>query len=306
MDILPGFDLNALARFAAVVEHGGFSQGARALGLPRQSIHRSVSQLEEAAGVRLLDRGEGRVRPTDAGHRLFAHASAILREARDAQASLRAAKGRPHGRLRVTAPHLFAEQFLAGPMAELLAAWPGVQIDADLTVAKSDLVRDDLDLAIRLGERPTQGGYVTSLGAISQICFAAPAYLDHAPPITGPSDLDRHPILRYGRRAAKASWRFARDGEVVDVPVSPRLRVDSAAIVLAACRAGLGVARLPEFYCARDLAEGSLVRVCADWQIAPAEVWAITVSRTEMASTVRAFLDLVRARLRKGGRAGGA
>src|SRR6202012_2910211 len=58
MDTLPGFDLNALARFAAVAEHGGFSPAARALGLPRKSIHRSVAQFEEAAGVRLLDRGE--------------------------------------------------------------------------------------------------------------------------------------------------------------------------------------------------------------------------------------------------------
>jgi DNA-binding transcriptional LysR family regulator len=65
------------------------------------------------------------------------------------------------------------------------------------------------------------------------------------------------------------------------------------------------VAHLPEFYCTRDLAEGSLVRVCAGWRIAPAEVWAITVSRAEKAPTVRAFLDLLRARLREGWRAGG-
>src|SRR5262245_23255258 len=77
-------DLNALARFAAVVEHDGFSPAARALGVPRQSLHRSVAQLESAAGVQLLDRGARQVRPTDAGRRLFAHATVILREARDA------------------------------------------------------------------------------------------------------------------------------------------------------------------------------------------------------------------------------
>lgn len=298
MDSPLGFDLNALARFAAVVERGGFSPAARALGVPRQSIHRSVAQLEEAAGVHLLDRDAGRVRPTDAGRRLFAHASAILREARDAQASLRAAKERPRGRLRLTAPHLFAEQFLAAPLVEFLAAWPEVEIEADLTVAASDLLRDDLDLAIRIGERPKGSGYATLLGAVDQVCCAAPSYLERAPGIAAPADLARHAILQYGRRVAHARWRFERAGDEVTVEVAPRLRVDSAAIVLASCRAGLGVTRLPTFYCARDLADGSLVRVCPDWQIADAPVWSLTASRVDKNPTLRAFLDLLRARIR--------
>lgn len=66
----PDLDLNALARFAAFVELGGFSPAARALGVPRQSLHRGVAQLEEANGVRLLDRGARQVRPTDASRRL--------------------------------------------------------------------------------------------------------------------------------------------------------------------------------------------------------------------------------------------
>jgi DNA-binding transcriptional LysR family regulator len=179
--LAPDLDLNALVRFAAVVEGGGFSPAARALGVPRQSLHRSVAALEEAAGVRLLDRDARRVRPTDAGRRLYAHAGAILREARDAAASMRAAGGRPRGRLRLTAPHLFAEAFLAPLIEAFLRAWPEVQIDADFTVARSDLVRDDYDLAIRVGPRP-EGRYVASLGAVRTICCAAPTYLAGAPP----------------------------------------------------------------------------------------------------------------------------
>src|SRR3954464_12233701 len=101
-DSLDGsLDLNALARFAAVVERGGFSAAARSLGLPRQSLHRSVAALEAAAGVRLLDRAGGQVRPTDAGRRLFTHATAILFEARAASADLGAARREPRGRLGV-------------------------------------------------------------------------------------------------------------------------------------------------------------------------------------------------------------
>ena len=295
-------DLNALARFAAVVELGGFSPAARALGLPRQSLHRGVAQLEEATGVRLLDRDARRVRPTDAGRRLYAHASAILREARDAQASMRAARGRPRGRLRLTAPHLFAEEFLAPVIHEFLRTWPEVQVDADLTVARSDLVRDDFDLAIRLGERPTQGRYVAELGTVALACCAAPAYLASSPPLPGPRALDHHAVLVYGARADRHVWRFTRAGEAIEVELAPRMRVDSARVVLDACRAGLGVARLPAFLCARDLAGGGLVRLWSDWPIAAASAWAIYSSRSDRNPTLHALLDLLKARLR--GRAG--
>ena len=97
-------DLNALARFAAVVEHGGFSSAARALGQPRQSIHRSVAALEAEAGVRLLERTTRSVRLTAAGRRLHEHASSILRAAREARTSLVEARATPRGRLRLTAP----------------------------------------------------------------------------------------------------------------------------------------------------------------------------------------------------------
>ena len=301
MDMSPDaltLDLNALLRFAAVVEAGGFSPAARALGVPRQSLHRSVAQLEEATGVLLLDRGARQVRPTDAGRRLFGHAAAILREARDAQASVRAARGRPRGRLRVTAPHLFAEEFLAPVIHEFLATWPEVQVDADFTVYRSDLVRDDYDLAIRIGERPTQGRFVTQIGALAQVCCAAPAYLAGAPPLPGPRALDSHATLVYGARAVSQVWRFERAGEAVEVELAPRLRVDGARVVLVACRAGVGVSRLPEFLCAHELASGALVRLWPDWRLSAVPAWALYSSRSDRNPTLHAFLDLLKARLR--------
>src|SRR6185436_16199398 len=95
-------DLNALARFAAVVERGGFSAAARSMRVPRQSLHRSVAALEVSTGVTLLERAAGKVRPTDAGRRLFKHATAILFEARAARFALGEARDGLRGQLRVT------------------------------------------------------------------------------------------------------------------------------------------------------------------------------------------------------------
>jgi DNA-binding transcriptional LysR family regulator len=163
-------DLNGLVRFAAVVERGGFSAAARVLGVPRQALHRSVAALEATAGAQLLERSGNRVRVTDAGERLSKHAATILSEARAAHANLAAGRHRPRGRLRLTAPHLFAEEFLSLPIQDFLAAWPDVEVDADLTTTRRDLARSDLDLAIRLGSRPTEAGLRRAAGrAVSSL-----------------------------------------------------------------------------------------------------------------------------------------
>ncbi len=287
-------DLNALLRFAAVVERGGFSAAARTLGLPRQALHRSVAALEASAGTPLLERGGGQVRPTDAGRRLFSHATAILFEARAAQSSLAEARQRPRGRLRLTAPHLFAEEFLAGPIQTFLAAWPEVQIDADLTTVRRELMQDELDLAIRLGPRPTESGYVVSLGELAQVCCAAPSYLARGRPQAQPHDLAQNDVLVYGQIRQHIKWRFERDGQSLEVPLSPRLRVDSAHIALSACRAGLGIVRLPAFVCASDLATGSLRALFPEWRIPAAGIWAFSTSRLDKSAMLRAFVDVVR------------
>lgn len=99
-------------------------------------------------------------------------------------------------------------------------------------------------------------------------------------------------------KMSRSLWRFERAGEALEVGLTPRMRVDGARVVLAACRAGVGVSRLPEFLCARDLADGALVRLWPEWRIAAASAWALYSSRSDKNPTLHAFLDLLRARLR--------
>ncbi|CAM4085187.1 LysR family transcriptional regulator [Corallococcus sp. ZKHCc1 1396] len=295
--LAPALDLNGLARFAAVVEHGGFSAAARVLGLPRQVVHRSVAGLEATAGTALLERSGGRVRVTDAGQRLWIHAAAILSEARAARANMAAARSRPRGRLRLTAPHLFAEHFLGRSIQDFLLAWPDVEIDASLTVARNNLIREELDLAIRLGPRPSEPGFVVSLGTLGQTCCASPAYLARAGTPTSPHELGNHALALYGSANAQPRLEFQRRGESVSVAVRPRLRIDSARVALSACRAGVGIAWLPEFLCADELESRSLVRILPDWELPRAPVWAFSVVSLKRNATLRAFVELVQAHL---------
>jgi DNA-binding transcriptional LysR family regulator len=288
-------DLNALARFAAVVEHGGFSSAARALGQPRQSIHRSVAALEAEAGVRLLERTTRSVRLTAAGRRLHEHASSILRAAREARSSLVEARATPRGRLRLTAPHLFAEIFLAPALIEFLARWPDVQVDADLTLSPRDLVREDYDLAIRMGDVPDSSVTSSRLGEFEMVVCVA-ARLARRLRMPSPEALLHAPIVAYGAFSSPV-WELARGSDSARVPVRPRLRVDSARIALDAAMAGLGVAMLPRFLAEPGLGRGTLVEAVRGWRPPPRTTWALYTGPAGGSPALRELLTTLRRHL---------
>jgi DNA-binding transcriptional LysR family regulator len=290
-------DLNALARFAAVVERGGFSSAARALRLPRQSIHRSVVKLEEAAGVRLLERSSRHVRPTDAGRRLFGHAVEILRQAEEAKAMLTASRVEPNGVLRLTASHLIASAFLSDTIPTFLERWPRVSVDAEFTVAVSDLLREDFDIAIRAGASLPPSMFAKRLGGVQAVCCASPQYLASAPAITHPFALTQHPTLFYGPSSSSGRWHFEGEGEQVDVDIRVRLRSDSSDIAIRACLAHQGILRIPAFAVAADLANGNLVEVCAGWRPPQTPIYAVYPSRSDQNPAVGAFLSVLREHL---------
>jgi DNA-binding transcriptional LysR family regulator len=287
-------DLNALARFAAVVERGGFSPAARALGLPRQSVHRSVVKLEEQAGVRLLERSSRHLRPTDAGRRLFEHANEILRQAMQAQAALSASSSEVAGVLRLTTSHLIGEGFLLDALPRFLARWPRVSIDAHFTVAVTDLLRDDFDVAIRAGTSLPPSMFARRLGGVRAVCCATPDYLAGAEPIPHPFALAQHPALVYGPTTSSARWHFERAADQVDIEIRPRLRSDSAGVARQACLAHQGILKIPRFAVHDELANGALVEVCADWRQPETPIWAVYPSRSDQNLAVGAFLAVLR------------
>ncbi|MCP4804936.1 MAG: LysR family transcriptional regulator [Proteobacteria bacterium] len=287
-------DLNALARFAAVVKHQGFSPAARAIGTPRQSLHRTIDRLESELGVRLLNRSARRVRPTDTGRRLYQHALRVLTAAQDATALARSAKGHPQGLLRVSAPPLFGQLRLGDVVRDFLTRWPEVRIEVDFTNASSDLFEGEHDLAIRI-PAPPSGDYIARrIGTAQSVCCAAPSYLAARAPLHHPSDLDRrHERVVFGAPVA-APWRFRRGVEQVDVHAdSPRLRVDDFHVMAGAVVAGLGVGLVPGALCTEPIADGRLIPVLDGWTPESAPIWAAYSGRARENPTLLAFIEML-------------
>jgi DNA-binding transcriptional LysR family regulator len=284
-------DLGGLLRALAVSEAGSFAAAARALGISRQAVHRSVEALEAACGGPIFDRGGQQLRPTSLGRELLRHAEALRALERSVRASL--VQAEPAGSVRLTAPPLFSETVLAEALVSFARAWPAVSVHVRSESKRTNLIRDDYDLMIRVGAPPPEEHHAQRLGHMGVILCASPDLLARVGAPDTPDALARYALLEYGARGS-TRWTFSAAGEERTVAAAPQLVADAAEIVSRACLAGLGVLRIPEIAVAARLASGQLVRVLRGWELPRAEVWAVYGHRTADDPTLRAITHELR------------
>lgn len=296
-------DVDALRRLLAVVEAGSFSAAARALGVSRQAVHRSVEGLEAWAGAALLDRSSHGIRPTPLGRDLLVHAERQRAVDQGVRASVARARQQPAGVLSVTAPPVFAETVLADALAHFVRTWPSISVVARAQSERTDLVRGDSDLMVRVGAEPPSDRFAVLLGRARLVVCAAPAYLAAKGGPSCPQRLGAWDLLEYGARPSGV-WAFTRGPETVTVPAPLRLATDAAAIAVGACLGGLGLLKAPELAVYTHLQAGSLRLVLPEWSLPEAPVWAVYGHRAADDPTL-AFLiaELRRAFDRLGGAA---
>jgi DNA-binding transcriptional LysR family regulator len=290
-------DLNDVVVFARVARERSFTKAARALGMPKSTVSERVARLEAKLGVRLLERTTRSLRLTASGTAYFGRVSRIVQDLDDAEAAVTAAHVMPRGLLRVGSPLLFAQVFLADVVSDYLARFPEVQVEMVVADRAFDILEEDLDVAIHvLGAMDAQL-VARKLGIGERVCVAAPGYIEKRGMPVIPTDLVEHDCLVTGP-TRQLTWSFDdRAGASHAVAVVARYAVSSLDLVHRAALAGHGIAVLPTFLCASDLARGKLVRVMEGWSPGEVVVHLVYPSSRHLAARVRAFVDLVIARL---------
>lgn len=285
-------DIQALVLFSQVASAGGFSAAARRLGLPKSRLSRKVAELEEALGVRLLERTTRAVRLTEVGRRLAEHARRISEELSLAEAEIVEACSEPAGRVRVTAPVALGRACFGSICAEYLSRYPRVELVVDLTNRWVDLIEENYDLAIRAGTLPDSSLVLRRLGIGRRGLFAAPAYLERSR-IETLGDLLTHPLLDNRLPTGAEGYHLKHGGEERLLPVAARMYSNDVELVIAAAIAGQGVAVLPSFVAEAPVSNGQLRRVLPEWDFPTVDINALYPSRRGLTPAGRAFLDLV-------------
>jgi DNA-binding transcriptional LysR family regulator len=287
-------DLQALTDFNLVAVHGGFGRASRATGRPKATLSRRVAELEQALGVRLIERGTHTLRLTEEGRALHARTEGVLAEITEAGEAVRSGAATPRGRLRVSAPVVLAHVALSAIGARFARAHPQVQLEIVAEDRMVDPVEDGYDLVIRVNPAPDERLIGRRILNDEGLLVASPAI-----PFPSLSETaEEIPVEEIPLQAVVLTstppgmtWsiRTVTSGVRLFSPV-PLLRLSSLLMVREAAMAGAGAALLPKLLVDADLDAGRLVH----WGTqngAPVEIWALQSSRRLVSAKVRAFLD---------------
>jgi DNA-binding transcriptional LysR family regulator len=292
-------DFEAWAIFACVVEHRSFSAAAEAIGISKATVSKAIARLEEALGTTLFHRTSRRLSLTDSGRALAERAQRILAEAQGAEEAARDAASAPKGLVRVAAPVTFGIRHVAPAIADFLVAHPGIEIDLRLSDAKVDIVAEGFDVVLRIAELPDSSLRARRLAPVEGRIVAAPSYLERHGTPRHPAELGEHACLRYANVAQPGVWHFRRgSGEEAVVRLDGPLIVDNGDAMLPALRAGLGIARLPDFIVDEDLAAGTLVEILRDWAMMGIALHLMTPPSPIRPARVEALIDFLAERFR--------
>ncbi|HZI08323.1 MAG TPA: LysR substrate-binding domain-containing protein [Archangium sp.] len=287
-------DLNELLVFAKVVQAGSFTVAARGLRMPKSTVSRKVSELEERIGAQLLQRTTRKLRLTDVGQAYYEHCARIVAEAEQAELAVTRMQAAPHGLLRVTAPLTF--NFLGPIVAEFLKCYPEVQLELVCTDRSVDLVEEGFDVAVRAGRLADSSLIARKLGDIARVVVAAPNYLEQRGVPKSPKDLERHDCLVFGAGMEGNVWTLHSGSRSVQVSVRARLVVNEPDMLRAVALGGAGVTILPTLLNAADLTAGRLRRILPDWSSSGAPVHAVYPGSRHHSPKVMAFVDFLRER----------
>jgi DNA-binding transcriptional LysR family regulator len=183
--------------FVAVIENGGFSAAARALGVSKSAVSKRINQLESHLGMRLLHRTTRRLSLTEAGERYYEHAIQALSAAGKAEDAVAELQGEPQGKLKISSPMSFGRLHLAPLIPKFMQRYPKLQIDLVMDDKNIDLVAAGIDVAIRAGDMPDSTLIARKLAPLRQVLCASPTYiLRYAMPVT-PSELCEHNCILF-------------------------------------------------------------------------------------------------------------
>jgi len=287
-------ELRGLAIFAKVVQAGSFRSAANALKLSPSVVSHHVAQLEERLGVALLYRSTRRLSLTNEGEKLFMSAEAMLSAAENGLNSVAYHATEPAGKLNLTLPAMLARSPLVRDIAAFAKEFPKVALSIGFSDIQQDLIRDGIDLAIRIGELKDSTLKSKRLFAMKRKLVVAPALMrEHQPP-RRPQDLLKWDWIGLKMRP-NTKTLINQNGQTCLIDFEPRIIVDSMESVCQLAIAGLGLATPPAFLVAEDIHHGYLVELLPEWQAESLPVYAVwppNASKESLTFRFMAFLEM--------------
>lgn len=288
-----------LKAFVATAQTGSFTAAADQLGVSNRLTSKYVAELEARLGVRLLQRTTRRVGLTPAGEEILARAPALLDALDGLMEDVAEGSKGLSGMIRISAPVTFGETYVSGMVARFAVQNPGLSFDLRLTDGFSDLAREGVDLAFRIGLSEMRSLKARKLGEVRSIAVASPGYVaEHGSP-GRPDALERHDCIVDTNRKPPRRWVFEAGAEEQVATVQGRFQVNSAQAAADLACAGLGVAFVPRFALGDALDTGRLVPLLGGLCSPPIPISAVYLEGRTLPRKLRALIDFAVEDIRK-------
>jgi DNA-binding transcriptional LysR family regulator len=290
--------LDRIRTFVRVAERANLSAVARELNVGQSSVTRHLRELEEALGVALLSRTTRRVMLTEEGGRYYANATQILRLIDQAGDEARSAHGASAGTVRISCTAALGVRHVSRLIFAFQDLYPDIKVDLSLTDERIDLVREGMDIALRLGPQADSSMKGRALGLSRRILVASPGYLaSHGRPTT-PEELRKLEGVRMSNIAGSESLALERaDGGRHVTPFGGRLRVDHGLAAREAFAAGRGFGPAHIWLVDDLLAEGRLEVILPDYSPPPVPLNMLIVPERSSIVRVRLLVDFLAERI---------
>ncbi|WP_421698024.1 LysR substrate-binding domain-containing protein [Ancylobacter sp.] len=286
----------AMRAFVRVVEAGTFSRAADLLDMPKPTVTKHIQQLEAHLRTKLLNRSTRRVAVTPDGAAYYERAVALLSDLDELDGSMTRSQASPAGRLRVDVPSSLALYALIPALPDFFARYPDIQLDLGVTDRPVDLLAENVDCAIRGGERLDPTLIARRIGTLPLMHYASPAYIARHGLPEHPRDLAQgHRVIGYfsARTGRPMAFDMVRGEESFELRLPHVLATNDSTAYLAAGLAGLGITQTIDAMVGPYLDSGALVRVLPEWQAGPIVLHVVYAPNRHLSSRLRVFVDWV-------------
>lgn len=292
--------LTVMEAFVRIVDTRSFSAAAAQMRIGQPAVSKSIAQLEDRLGVKLLMRNSRKLTVTEAGRDFYGRAKKVIEDTQEAEAAARGAGSCLTGRLRFSAPVTFARLHIIPKLPLFLKQHPGLDINAVLDDRPVDPIEEGIDVAFTLGRLNDSALVARRIARCDRLIFGTPDYFALAGSPLSPADLKHHQAVIYTGAGGGTAWTFRREDVSLPVVLRERLSMSAAEGVREALFAGLGLTIASEWMFRPELESGKVVAVLRDWRLTPVDLWAVFATGRHKSAKSRAFSDFVEAQMHIG------
>lgn len=284
--------LELMAIYVQVVELRSFTRAADALQLHRPAVSKSVQQLEDDLGVKLLHRTTRSLSMTAEGEEIYQRAKGLLADVGEMMASVSTDKP-PRGRLRIDAPLALTHAILVPALDEFQALYPQIEIVLTASDRLTDFIAEGIDCVIRLGELKDSSLVSRHVGSVAMATCAAPSYLEKYGTPQTPDDLARHKAVNFFSEHSREimEWKFTVNGETVSRRPASSMLVNNSDVLLSCGLSGLGMLHALRAALEPHIQAGRLTEVLAEYSTVAKPVSVLYPDRRYLSPKVRVFID---------------